>query len=79
MAVLIVLLDEKDREWRGPPDGMKNVYQVKLDLAQLEFTDAEIELHATTLVKMLLKAIQPIDDLPFEGRIHEATSLEYNK
>ena len=59
--MLLVILDEQDREWTGPPPGMKSVYHAKMDLAQLELTEAEIELHATTLVKMLLKAIQYAD------------------
>lgn len=56
MAVLIVVLDEKDREWRGPPKELKNVYSVRLDVASLELTDEEVEQHTSTLVKMLLLA-----------------------
>ncbi len=62
MAVLMVVLDEKDREWRGPPKDMKNVYHAKLDLAQLEMTPIEIEIHAKTLVRMLLSSMQTFDD-----------------
>lgn len=56
MAVLMVVLDEKDREWRGPPKELKNVYSARLDIASLELTDEEVEQHTSTLVKMLLLA-----------------------
>ena len=54
--MLLVIFDEQDREWTGPPPGMKSVYHAKMDLAQLELTEAEIELHATTLVKDVVES-----------------------
>lgn len=55
--MLLIVLDEGHHVWNGPPE-MKGVYHAKLDLEKLELTDAEIELHASTLIKMLLASIQ---------------------
>ena len=61
MAMLMVVLDEKNREWKGPPQ-MTGVFHAQLAIDSLEFTEAEIELHATTLVKMLLQCVRESDE-----------------
>ena len=57
MATLLVVLDQEDNEW-DINIFSKKVRHARLDIDNLELTEAEIEQHATTLVKMLLSAIQ---------------------
>ena len=63
MATLLVVLDEKNREWVEAPK-MEGVHRVKLDLDNLELTTQEIEQHTSALVKMLLQCVREDHEQP---------------